>query len=88
MICLVKNYDYKQGCISRASVRNPAIDLLPPSGQDPATECPQAKRIPLYLVLKGSKKIVAPSAPITPSKPYIFVFYCVVMHYSSNCGPF
>ena len=52
----------------------------PPSGR---------KKIPLYLVLKGSKKISAPSTPKPPPpKPYIFVFFCVFMHYWTDCGPF
>ena len=46
----------KQGCTSRTSIGNPAIEP-PPSGQNPPIHPPlRPKKIPLYLVLKGSKK--------------------------------
>ena len=79
-----------QGCMSRTSVGPPAIKPPPPQAkiQQSNPSPPLAKKIPFYLVLKGSNIFSAPSAPKNNPKPYIFVFYCVFMHYWTNCRPF
>ena len=46
------------------------------------------KKSHYILCLRGRKFFSPPSAPKNITKPYIFEFYFVFMHYWSNCGPF
>ena len=67
-----------QGCISRMSVGNPAIDPPPSLGQNPAIEPhPRKKKIRLYQVLKGSKRFFG--ALGAEKHPYT-LYFRVLLH--------
>ena len=68
-----------QARMHQSDIRRKPCNRSPPSGR---------KKIPLYLVLKGSRFFSAPSAPKNTPKPYIFVFYCIFMHIGPITGLF
>ena len=86
-VLLSWQWTYSQSRMHNSDVRRKTLQWTPPLRPKSCNRIPpQAYKIPLYQVLKGSKKKFQhrKTSPI----PHIFVFYCVCINYWSNCGTF